>query len=305
VAVSLIGLLTLSEYLFGLDLGIDQLLIRDPTSVGLKSIPGRMAFPTALDFLLLGAALLLLDVEITPGRYPAQVLILAALFISIGLVTGYAYAAPSVYQVGTYASVALHTAVLLLVLSIGLLCARPERGVMTIVSSDSISGRMMRRLLLASICALFGLGWLRMVGQWAGFYTTEVGTFLLVISAMGTLSALIWFNVQSLHRTDLQREQTENELRKSESRKGAILDSSQDGIISIDHNGMILEFNPAAQRIFGYTRDQVLGKEMAQLIVPPSLRERHRSGLVNYLATGQGPVLGQRIELTALRADGT
>src|SRR5207237_4084655 len=52
-------------------------------------------------------------------------------------------------------------------------------------------------------------------------------------------------------------------------------------------------------------RDQVLGKELAQLIVPPSLRERHRRGLANYLATGRGPVLDQRIELTALRADGT
>ena len=83
------------------------------------------------------------------------------------------------------------------------------------------------------------------------------------------------------------------------------MDSAQDGIISIDHTGVILEFNPAAERIFGYTREQVMGKEMAELIVPPSLREGHRRGLAHYLATGEGPVLGRRLELTAQRADGT
>jgi PAS domain S-box-containing protein len=93
-------------------------------------------------------------------------------------------------------------------------------------------------------------------------------------------------------------------LRKSEARKGAILESALDGIISIDHQGCILEFNPAAQRMFGYTRDQVAGKEMAAVIIPPSLREKHRRGLAHYLSTGEGPVLGQRLELTALRANG-
>ena len=100
-------------------------------------------------------------------------------------------------------------------------------------------------------------------------------------------------------------QERDSALRESETRKGAILDSAQDGIISIDHTGVILEFNPAAERIFGYTREQVMGKEMAALIVPPSLREGHRRGLAHYLATGEGPVLGRRLELTALRADGT
>ena len=93
-------------------------------------------------------------------------------------------------------------------------------------------------------------------------------------------------------------------LRKSEARKGAILESALDGIISIDHQGCILEFNPAAERIFGYSRDLVLGKEMAKLIIPLSLRDKHRRGLAHYLATGEGPALGQRLELSALRAEG-
>jgi len=101
-----------------------------------------------------------------------------------------------------------------------------------------------------------------------------------------------------------QIQEQNSALRAGEARKTAILDSAQDGIISIDHHGLILEFNPAAQRIFHYSRSEVIGREMAGLIVPPSLRESHRHGLARYLASGQGPVLGQRIELTAQRADG-
>src|SRR5262249_23859119 len=60
-----------------------------------------------------------------------------------------------------------------------------------------------------------------------------------------------------------------------------------------------------AERIFGYLRDEAIGKEMAELIMPTSLRERHRQGLAHYLATGEGPLLGKLIEMPGLRADGT
>ena len=102
-----------------------------------------------------------------------------------------------------------------------------------------------------------------------------------------------------------QIQERDTALRTEETRKSAILDSALDGIISMDHLGRVLEFNPAAERIFEYTRDQVIGKDMAEFIIPPSLREEHRRGLRHFLATGKGPVLGQRLELRALRADGT
>ena len=75
--------------------------------------------------------------------------------------------------------------------------------------------------------------------------------------------------------------------------------------MTIDHEGCITEFNPAAERTFGYRRDEVLGRQLADIIIPPALRERHRQGFARYLATGEARVLGQRIEMTALRADGS
>ena len=97
----------------------------------------------------------------------------------------------------------------------------------------------------------------------------------------------------------------DEEIRRSEARKSAILESALDAIITIDHEGNIVEFNPAAEKMFGWTRFEALGKPLVDLIVPPSLKERHRQGMARYLATGEGPALDRRLELAALRSDGT
>ena len=99
--------------------------------------------------------------------------------------------------------------------------------------------------------------------------------------------------------------QEERELKRSEVRKAAIVDSALDCIVTIDHEGRITEFNPAAEHTFGYCRDEVLGRHLADVIIPPSLREKHRQGFAHYLATGEARVLGKRIEMTAVRADGS
>jgi PAS domain S-box-containing protein len=100
----------------------------------------------------------------------------------------------------------------------------------------------------------------------------------------------------------LRKEETE--LNHSEAHKAAILDSSLDCIVAMDHEGCITEFNRAAERTFGYDRENVVGKHLADVIVPPSLRERHRAGFARHLSTGESRVLGRRIEMTALCADG-
>ena len=102
-----------------------------------------------------------------------------------------------------------------------------------------------------------------------------------------------------------QRRAAEEALHDSEARKAAIFDSALDSIISIDHEGDIIEFNPQAERTFRYNRDDVVGRPMAELIIPPRLRAGHHQALTRYLTTGEGSVIGRRIELTAMRSDGT
>ncbi len=102
-----------------------------------------------------------------------------------------------------------------------------------------------------------------------------------------------------------ERRQAERAVAASEARNAAILQTALDCIITCDQQGRVLEFNPAAQRTFGYTPDEVIGRDMADLIVPPALRERHRHGMARYVATGEDRILNRRVEMTARRADGT
>ena len=102
-----------------------------------------------------------------------------------------------------------------------------------------------------------------------------------------------------------QRRHTELALNDSEARKAAIFDSALDSIISINHAGEIIEFNPQAERTFLYKRDQVIGRRLDDLIKLPGLQERHDQALENYLATGKELILGKRIEFAAMRSEGS
>jgi PAS domain S-box-containing protein len=94
-------------------------------------------------------------------------------------------------------------------------------------------------------------------------------------------------------------------LLASEERTRSIVTSAMDCIITMDQDGRIVEFNPAAEKTFGYAAKDVVGQPLADKIVPVSQREAHRTGLARYLATGEGPFLGRRLEVTVMRADGT
>jgi PAS domain S-box-containing protein len=94
-------------------------------------------------------------------------------------------------------------------------------------------------------------------------------------------------------------------LRVSEARTRAVFESALDCVVTMDHRGRVVEFNPASEEVFGYRTEDVKGKEMAELIIPPSLRDSHRAGLRRYVETGQGKMLGRRLELTAMRSDGS
>ncbi|HEX6506089.1 MAG TPA: PAS domain-containing protein, partial [Chloroflexota bacterium] len=89
-----------------------------------------------------------------------------------------------------------------------------------------------------------------------------------------------------------------------EERLSAYLEAAIDCVIVADASGRIVEFNPAAERTFGYSRKEALGRTMAELIVPPSLRERHIAAFARFVKTREPSILGRRVELTGMRADG-
>ena len=100
------------------------------------------------------------------------------------------------------------------------------------------------------------------------------------------------------------RKRVETAVSESDRRTRAMLETALDAIIGMNHLGKITEFNPAAERIFGYDRDEALGRELADLLIPLHLRAAHREGLQRYRATGHGPFVDRRVETTGYHADG-
>ena len=211
---ALVGFLTLSEYVFGWELGIDQLLALAAPGAVEAEASGRMAPATAVSFLLIGVALLLLDVETRDGRRPAQYLALTAGLLHLVPLVGYLYGVTERYRPTVYTTVAFHTAITFLVLCAGILCARLNRGLMSVVVGDSVGGVMFRSLLPTIIGIPLILGWLQLAGQRAGFYGLDFGTSLLVVSTIAVFALVAWRIAHSLEQTDLQRRHAEEEVRR-------------------------------------------------------------------------------------------
>jgi PAS domain S-box-containing protein len=118
-----------------------------------------------------------------------------------------------------------------------------------------------------------------------------------LLSSLDALGSLIGLFVM--------RRRAEAAVRGHDAITGAILSAAHDAVITMDEHGRIVDFNPAAERIFGYSKDEAVGEEMAELLVPHSLRDPHRRGLARYLETGRSVYLDSRVELTGMRSDGS
>jgi len=205
--------LYLTEHLFGWDLGINQLLYLEPAADAFFSVrPGLIAPITAMDFLLLGLALLLLDSSLSwrSRRYfPAQYLAVLTATFSIGGILDFVLGSPV-----SYTRIALQTAVTLLLLSLGVLCARSERGLGALLASSTAGGALTRRLLPAAIIvpALIGaLAWnaSSLYSQWAAFST-------MIIAMIIMLGVIAIWNGYIVNRGDLDRARTETILHRRE-----------------------------------------------------------------------------------------
>ena len=212
-AVLLIGMATLVEYLVRVNLGLDALLFREPHPALGSPYPERMSQMTALSFTCAGSALLLLDAR--NARTTTQILTLVVALVSLTALVGYVYGVRALYAVDPFSSVALHTGVGLLALALGILCARPDRGMVAVVIGDTAGGAMARRLLPVALGLPLALGWLRLKGERAGLYPTAFGTGTYAVSnVMIFVAAILWY-AATLSRSDAERQHAERELKRS------------------------------------------------------------------------------------------
>ena len=128
---------------------------------------------------------------------------------------------------------------------------------------------------------------------------------LTLAGATGVAMGMVLLAYVLMRRDERTRRRAARQLSEGEARKAAVFDAVLDSIVGMDEQGRVIEWNAAAERTFGYPREKAVGKKMADLIIPPKYRDAHRDGLAHYLKTGEGPVLNQRFEISAVRSDGS
>ncbi|HUP01643.1 MAG TPA: ATP-binding protein [Gemmatimonadota bacterium] len=209
-AVVVIAVLRLAAYADFGDARIDRLLFAE--RLDRETIPNRMAPNTAFAFLLIGLSTLLIDSRAKANRRAARAGFLLVLMIAFVVLCGYAYSADRLVQIAGHIPMAVHTAAGFALLATGLLCSRPREGIIGEFVSDAVGGRMARALFPAVIGVPLVLGWLRIQGQRAGLYETEVGAALLVTAWIVVVTGLLCWQARSLNRADVERSRNEEQI---------------------------------------------------------------------------------------------
>lgn len=235
--------------------------------LGTRVGQGQASPETAVSFLLVAAALIWLDREIAPGRWPASWLAAAVLLLSLFVVLGHAYHAEEFLRIGSFKPMALYSAVSLLVLSSGVLCARPPHLPMALLLvSDSAGGRLARRLLPAALGVVLVLNWLQWAGQRAGRFDAALGAAFSTLGDAVILTALILVEARWLHRAEVERKRLEQEVCQSQERFQHIFQSNPSAIyISTLAQDLVLEVNESWVQLTGFARAEAIGRTTLDL----------------------------------------
>jgi len=250
IFVALVGLITLCEYLFGWNAGIDQWLFFESQKEAGLSFPGRMGIAASLNFLLLGVALSLLNARPTRWFRLSNISVLLVVAITLLVFLYYFYGIERLEPLAFYFTIALHTVVAFLCFCAAMLLARPERGVIAMLLGDSPGAVIARRMWPALLVVIF-LGWIRTIGRNSGWFSPGFATAAFVLAILFLLFGLIWWTAVSLNRTDRERRLVDVALRHSEARLTALLEQLPVGIGLTDREGRFLVSNSLLSNFVG------------------------------------------------------
>ena len=242
--------ITLLEYVTGRSFGIDQLLVTDPSPVPVTAPPGRMGINTAMCFGLGGIAL-----AFTKGprtlQLVSQALALSSAAIAAVAIVAYAYSVQSVSGFVSYTQMAVHTAVGLLVLGVGITAVHPDAGIAGIINSSGPGGMLVRKVLPAILTGPFLLGWIRLQGQRAGLYETEFGLAMFVVASSLVLAGILVAYGGRVDRIDARRRAAEEEVRQHDERMRFALAAAKTGVWELDIATHRLRWSDTMASIFG------------------------------------------------------
>lgn len=307
--ILLISLIILIEFFTGMTIDIEQLLVSRPDKI--EGVPiGRMSPITAANFLLAGSALLLLLTSPATGKQRARgaAAFLATLIISVGFVVllGYLYGTPFLYG-GKIIPVALTTAIVFVFLGIGIMLAAGEHyWPLGSFMGSSVSARLLRVFFPLTIVLVLMVTFLDVV------IFRNVSNHVLFSSVVTILSMIILGIIlprishvigSDIDRANAEKERAINALRKSEEQFQSVAQTANDAIITSDSRGTIVFWNHGAERIFGYSAEEMAGKPIT-FIMPERHREPHKNAMSRVVTTGKSSIIGKTVELSGLGKDG-
>ncbi len=296
-ATAVLGLLTLCQYLFGLDLGIDQVLLQEPAGVVGTLAPGRMASVTAFNFLLVGCALLLERDH--RAMLPIQAAALLAGVLSLLPLVGYLYGASMLLTFGHHLQVSIITGGLFVLMSLGVLLLHPAEGLLRHFIRDSVGGWLGRRLGPFVIGIPLAVGWIWLRGESLGYFDAPLGTAFAMVAMMILFACLICWSASRLNlATARQREEA---LRVGERQYEALANNTDTGFVVLDGNGIVVSANEPYRRLAGAVRiEDVIGHSVTEWTAPD---ERESNARAVALCAARGSI--QDFETVYQHADGT
>ena len=214
LAVAATGALVLGRYIFHINFMPDRALFSSKLDIigGGIDKPNAMAPNAALGFVLIGVSLIFFDTKSKIARALSQSLALTVAFLSIIAVLGYVYDNKALLEFKTFIPIAVNSAVCFLLLSIAILCARPEQGFMKLFSSEGGAGFVMRRLLVPAVLLPTTLGWLRLWGQRADLFNTEIGVALTIAANIFLGCVLVWIAGYVLDKKEHEIDRAKDEF---------------------------------------------------------------------------------------------
>ena len=275
LVVALIGLAKLVGVLSGWDFGVDQWLFASKLPDGLQ-FQNRMASNTALNFLLLGSALLLVDVKNRSVRFCVEFSVVVVGFGSLLAILGHVYNVQSFYRLGDSIPMALNTVITFSMLSVAFLLSHTDGGLLAVFAGDSGGGTMARRLLPAAILVPAVLGWLSLQSEKAGIYPGESGEAAEAVGNILIFTLLVCWSAKGLFNADLERKKVEETLRESEEKFRQLAESVTDVFWMTSPDMQKTYYvSPAYEQIWGHSAESAYANpyQWAEAILPEE-RER-------------------------------
>ena len=296
--VLLVGLLSLVEEFIHKDFGIDQLFFRD--GVTDLAASARMAAATALCFVFMSFFSLVLGSNNKRFLQAAQISLHLVTFISFTAIMGYVLGVPAFYKHWVITSMAIHTALAFLLLSITSALIHSSYGLTSLFTGDQIGNVMARKLFFQMIIAVFILSYIRVISSRFNWVSTDFGIALLALSFILASLVLIRSNARTLNAVESKKKEAENHLVQT----STILDSSPDPMIIIDESGSILQANKQTTEVFGYSNEELIGQAV-ELLIPQRYKSQHGAHRTSFFAAPKTRMMGTGLELFAAKKDGS